>query len=327
MKMQSKQQYSWKTLLISTAVLVLTGCAQRDLEMMPDCGDLNLFFDWSGLGDADTAPTSMKVLFYNTVGDTLSVSGGSGALQAVLPFGQYKMLTYNKNAQGVGFRNLENLSQAEAYALPLSLPNLAPTLLRMAYAAPAGTYLAQPRNLYGAGGDTLNLLLGDAESDTLKPQTLIKQITLDIKVSGDISSVTSCNLTLENIASGVSLLTGVPIYGKPGTIAFDSNTTTSGFAATMSYFGKDTTAVSHELSLVLTFVDGGVQDVKTDFSTAMEQVEETTIPVNVQVDIDVTHTDAGFKATLQGWNIVEGTIVVGEIQKRTELIEKNKPIK
>jgi hypothetical protein len=308
MKKHSIQLCSWKIISITIAVIVLASCVRRDLEEMPTRGSLNLFFDWSELGSLDTIPTSMKVLFYNAVGDTLGAYGESGEQQVDLPFGEYKMLTYNTTAQGVSFRNLEDVSLAEAYAVPLSES----ALLANRYTKSTGSYLSQPRNLYGIGGDTVNLLLGNVCRDTLKPQTLIRQIALDIQIAGDISTVVSCNLSLENIASSVSLLTGKPVCGNPGIIALESDKNASGFGATVHYFGKDTTAVSHVLSLVLVFTDGGEQTVSTDFSAAMDSAEETTIPVNVKVDVDVTHTDAGFKANLKGWSIEKETIVINE---------------
>lgn len=274
-------------------LLQTSGCTMRQLDVVPDDSQVSINFDWSNLYPGESVPTGMYLYFYGSDGSVISKECTGSTFSGYLPKGNYRVLAYNTDAVGVGYRNINSYKDAQVYLLSQT----------------KATFLSQPVHVYGIGLDSLTVTSNEPLNTRLKPANLVRRVDVQVTVTGNKSAVGSCVSTLNGINEAVNIATGKAV-DISGLVSFVLSPTSQGYSSEVSLFGKTQNAPS-ELGVTLNFTGGGSQSLSMDVTNALDGVITTVVPVNVKIDVEVTGTiQGGFHATLKGWSVESKEIIV-----------------
>lgn len=282
-----------------------TSCVKRNLYVKPDEGRVELELNWQQIPSGESAPGQMSVYFYGANGSLTRGISQNNRSSAVLPIGQYKVLVFNENVEGVGFTDLEDYDKAHAYALPLNRKADGEEL-----------WIREPGWLYSANVGELTISTGDTVRQVLVPKPLVQRVTLNIRLTGDYQAVTSVSAALTGIAPAVRLATGLCSDGYASVTELDPKPLEGGgYTAHVLVFGvsttnSDGTPASNAIRLGLNFSNGGSQAIEEDISGGGMD-DPTNIEINIDIDIEVAATsEAGFTARVTKWEVTNGDMNV-----------------
>lgn len=276
--------------LLAALLFSSVHCTRRDLETPPEESAVNITFDWKNLHPDESTPAGMRLYFYKDDGSAIMTASCDGtAFSGTLVFGAYHVLAYNADADGVAYRNLDTYAGAQIYA---------PSWTKAAY-------ISQPLHAYGIGLESLTVSEGSETSAVMTPASLVKKVLLEVTFTGEASAVSSCDLTLDGIVQAVTLATG-ELAQETGTIAVTPTLTGSGFETLFTFFGK-APSVRNLLKLELGFTGGASQQLTLDLTTALENVNQVSAPVQVEAEIEISATAEGrFSASVLHWTDIPG---------------------
>lgn len=277
-----------------TYLLSGSSCTRRDLEIPPVDGMVNISFDWKNLLSGENIPSGMKLYFYSNDGKMIIRESNGTGFRGTLPNGTYHMLTYNNDASDVDYRNLDNYMEAEVY-VPVRTK--------------ATAYVSQPLHEYNTGVDRIVVSGVEELNQIVAPNAFVRKADIKIIVTGQRSAIASCSATLDGIAVGVNIATGVVDESGTGTISFVPLATAEGFESVVSFFGRAVSQVN-TLNVAFNYQGGGSQMLNVDISSALKNINTEVVEVAVNVNFDVTvKAFGGFTATLNGWSSVNRQVI------------------
>lgn len=253
--------------LLSSLLLMLTGCSRRDvLDDYPVSG-VEIELDWNGV--TNKLPEGVRAIFYpkNAQGrkiDTyLSVKGG----KVKVPPGRYSVVIYNYDTETVLIRGEEAYETIEAYTGHCT--GLGSGAEKMVWA---------PDPLYVVSLDDLRIENTEEVTQLeLKPKLVVRTYAFSVKAVG-----------LEYVASVMGVVDGMACCYNLGSrcrmdssnpILFEMNKTPYGVEGCFSTFGvldEMMTRAGETIKMTLAFVktDNSVQTVKVDVTDVVIEAEK-----------------------------------------------------
>lgn len=280
--------------LVLTLVSLLAGCVKRELLVEP--GErVRIVFDWKNLTDPALIPGSMQLWFYGPDNTVFSRLGSATAFDGTLPAGNYRVIFYNPDASGVNFKNLDRYDEAETNLLP----------------AEDGT-VSQPSDIYGTALPEYTVTPGQSNAVTVVPNISVHTLQLRVKAGGDQSAaVSAMQACMEGVATGLNLSTGQPLPGGNGKVNQPLSATGEDFECTFTLFGGDEQN-NGKLTLTLQMSDGSERKVSIDITETLQKInqQQTTVPLFIDMTLDITKIDGVFVGTIQDWEYKTGETVV-----------------
>lgn len=304
-------------LLLGAAVLSLSGCVKRELEVRPDEGYVEIALDWAGAG---TSPRSARYLFYNESGALVKeVSGVTDCFKGTLPVGDYRVVVHNTDAAQVDWRGCEKYESAEVFAKETNYGG-------DHHPGEGVPCIQEPREVFAAGGCNESERVEVRQMDTTRlsvtPVELTKRVALHFtaEVNG-AASVLALHGVLSGIAHGyfpgkrchnASSSCAVEFMAVPGTKAASSAYTTE-----VNVFGLLTTAQSpagtNTVHVTLDLDDGSQIKGVFDITPALQRILASgggAFPVEIPLEVTLRVQEAGLSATVEPW--IEGGEGSGE---------------
>lgn len=291
-----RSKYYFLLGLLAVLPFLQMGCTRLDLETYPGEGPVNIAFNWSNLLAGDSVPVAMKLCFYGK-DSVITRDCKDSVYRGMLPNGSYQVIAYNIDAKNVMYNQSDTYMGTEAIAQTRNSDTK------------AISYLSQPYHLYGIGLGSITVLGDSVVNETATPLPFVKKIHVKYTVTGEKQAIASCNASLSGIAMSVNIASG-KVSGKTGTVLFKPSSTSYGFESMVTFFGIADVSTNN-LSTVLDFTGGGNQTLDVNIAAALTEVNDATIPIDVNLDIAVTgNVGAGFGATLTGWTVDTENVIV-----------------
>ncbi len=134
------------------AVLILTGCTERDLEYRDRAGGLiNLAINWVN----GPVPTGAVIILYPVDGgENIILNTPAAGYSGPLPAGEYNVIAYSTEQYNLGFRNMDSFSQGQVYTIPNGTKLTQPGYISMGNSIVNKNILVVPQN--GTVNETIN---------------------------------------------------------------------------------------------------------------------------------------------------------------------------
>lgn len=279
--------------LLFIVLALLSSCVKRELILEPG-EQVRIIFDWSKIADTTAVPSAMQLWFYGADNVPLSRQASSTGYEGVLPAGNYRVIIYNPDASGVGFRNLDRFETGEVYALPQT-----------------GGMLAPSQQVYGVSIAEFKVSPGKTVDTTVSPLNYERTLVVRVKVEGDDGVISGMKATIEGVAKGANLATAAR---KPGGNAGMEQTLETGdpyYEGTFYLFGLDEQNPAN-LMLEMDLSDGTERTIRENITEALRHLNQQTVavPLLVELTIGVTEVDGVFVATLNNWIYRENEVVI-----------------
>lgn len=271
--------------LLSSLLLMLTGCSRRDiLDDYPVSG-VEITLDWDGV--TDKLPEGVRAIFYpkNAEGrkiDTyLSVRGG----KVKVPPGRYSVVIYNYDTETVMIRGEKAFETIEAYTGHCT--GLGSAAEKMVWA---------PDPLYVVSMDEVRIPNTEEVTQlNLKPELAIRTYAFNVKAIG-MQYVSSVMGVIEGMACSYHLGSGNRVNSS-NPVLFELNKTPDGVEGSFSTFGvldAMMTRAGGAINMTLAFIktDNSVHAVKVDIAEVVIEAEGGSggsgggTPPNIEIPIE-----------------------------------------
>jgi hypothetical protein len=301
--------------MLLIVLLVNGSCTKRDLEAKPTEGKVSITFNWKNLLSGESVPVGMRLYFYGSDGTTITKDcTGTAGFSGTLPNGTYQVLAYNTDANGVSYEGMDQYATATVVTSIQTKSAANTSSSASSKGLPAtrsATYLVQPGHVYAVGLGTITVsgLKEQGISLTATPLTLVRRADIKIKLTGQTTAVASCTETIDGITQKVNLTTGAVDATTTGMISYAPSAVTGGYESVVTFFGKAPSA-KNILTVVCNFTGGGSQIIPTDITTALNDLSDTVVEIQLNITIDITGTTPGnFQATLKDWRVENRNVV------------------
>lgn len=280
-------------------VLAMSSCVYH----MPDedwekNGKVRLHLDWQ---TRSSYPSGMTYYFYKDgTGRPVIRSGSASGYEGTLPSGQYKVVVCNTDCDNVQLEMDNGYEQAFGKARQISALKS------------ASVHIARPGNLYGTGGQLIDVGGEKIVVEELYPVSLVKTLELNIKVTGGEGNILITGLSgrLTGVSSQVQIPTGKALFNTPAFMAFEPESANPGvYTSSLNLFGlsdggEDGDPV--ELYLTLQMKNGKEITLSTDITGEVGDAFEQSVSAHVVLDLEIAYDEInGATITLSGWK--EGT--------------------
>lgn len=280
--------------LLFLIVLFLGGCVKREL-VIEEGERVRIAFDWSKILDPSAVPEGMQLWFYGADNIRLSRQASSTGFEGVLPDGNYRVIIYNPNAAGVGFRNMDRFETGEVYALEQ-----------------ADGMLTQLYRVYGLSIAEFTVKSGQKTDTTVMPVNYERQLIIQVRIEGEQQVIKNIGLTINGIASGANLATG----DRNGREKYSVESQSMRFVnpyykETFTLFGWDKQNPA-DVMLKIEMSDGSERTMRQNITQALQLLNEhpRTEPLLVEFTLGVTNVDGVFVATLEDWTYEDNKVVI-----------------
>lgn len=297
MKKQKKSRITgWIGLLV--CAFAMSSCVYH----MPDedwekNGKVRLHLDWQ---TRSSYPSGMTYYFYKDgTGRPVIRSGSASGYEGTLPSGQYKVVVCNTDCDNVQLEMDNGYEQAMGKARQISALKS------------ASVNLAGPGNLYGTGGQLIDIGGEETVVEELYPVSLVKTLELNIKVTGgEDTRLTGLSGRLTGVSAQIQIPTGKALFDTPAFMVFEPESADQGvYTSSLNMFGLSGRTVESdpvELYLTLKMKDGKEVTSSTDITEEVGNVFEQSISAHVILDLEITYDEInGATIILSGWQ--EGT--------------------
>lgn len=280
-------------------VLAMSSCVYH----MPDedwekNGKVRLHLDWQ---TRNSYPSGMTYYFYKDgTGRPVIRSGRASGYEGTLPSGQYRVVVCNTDCDNVELEMDNGYEQAFGKARQISALKS------------ASVHIARPGNLYGTGGQLIDVGGEKIVVEELYPVSLVKTLELNIKVTGGEGNILITGLSgrLTGVSSQVQIPTGKALFNTPAFMAFEPESANPGvYTSSLNLFGlsdggEDGDPV--ELYLTLQMKNGKEITLSTDITGEVGDAFEQSVSAHVVLDLEIAYDEInGATITLSGWK--EGT--------------------
>lgn len=288
-------------LLLAFSLLLAGACTEVDVKY-PDGGETPPPVDPETESavvitpSGGVMPSGTKYYFYDADGALVSAlpAKADGSLDHKLPFGTYKLLAVDDDAEGIEYRGMNSYATAGVYLTSGSADSRSAAAIMD---APGEVYVLR-----------LNEVVVEEEATakyTVTPSALTHTLTIDLELSGLTQEVISISGTLNGAYPSASLSTGKPftaaVENAPATAvqftAVYGEVTRSGDAGTypveirtLGVLNPGVDAIyTSELSLVVTTADGESFASTSDLTEALSEAanEEGDLPLDIQLAVTI----------------------------------------
>lgn len=302
-------------------IVCLCGCTKISVEDRPERADVTVWTDWNGLDVTGryaqsrlaTKEMNMKFDFYPLDGGApLEGEGTDEKFTGSLPAGDYLVLTYNKDVQGVAFTDMDNYLSATAHQSEES-----PADSR----ADGLTIVDQPSMLY-AGSCTQELVvprMGAVETvATMRQLTRSLRITFKMDKTDGLSNLAG---HLNGVCRSVVLATGEVTESARAeapqvAVDFDAPVTDVRTSVQLAFFGllnpENGDNYNSTLDFTLKGEDGWEQETTVDLTDPVTDIVKTSeveldleLPSDIVVKVEYTPTSVSAK--VESWTKGDGT--------------------
>lgn len=266
-------RYNVCLVLLTSLLLMLTGCSRRDvLDEYPVSG-IQIKLDWSGV--TDKLPDGMRAIFYpkDAEGRKMDAYFSAKGGEVKIPPGRYSMVIYNYNTETVQIRGEEAYETIEAFTGHCSGVNY----------PDAGQMVWEPDPLYVVSVEDLNIRnSNELLQFDYKPKLVVNTYSFSTEAAG-LNYVANVVGYVEGMAdcyrlgTGKKSCSGCPIYFE---LSRSGNMIKGSFSAYGSPATGGATRADALLKLTLAFVkvDYSIQKVEMDITEVIKAIEETTDP-------------------------------------------------
>ena len=250
-------------------------------------------------------PGALTYHFYGTDATTpyyKTVSCPDGNFSGTLPLGAYRVIAVNP-ASGVEFRNMAMYDQAAVH---------------LATATPASraddfTMVSQPGEVYAVVLNEITVSSQGKASYAPAPDLLTQTLNLPFELSNGLEAdVTAIAGTLRGVYPWVNLSTGTPASAvedcENTAVAFTAAGSGAQRSARISLFGicdpKGGEAYTNTLYLTLTLSNGTTEELAIDLTDALTEAmaeNEGSLPLDLEIPIDLERVPIGLTATVGEW--------------------------
>lgn len=289
------KHYNLNLQLLFLVAVLFSGCVKRELELSDGTG-VRINFDWRYVQNQQEIPSEMKLLFYSEEGFYLfSRTSSSDFYQSTLPQGKYRVLIFNPDAGGVNFRNMNSFNDAELYTLPQQDTNVTASL----------------QNIYGTSIEEMAVYAGQSTEVTVIPHYYVRTVILQLKLKGTATELAECSASIDGLSSSLNLFAGIPNPGANVQVSSPLEAKEDCYEAVYSLIGSDE---QHSSMVVidLSFSDGTHRTLSENVTDALKSLnkQEESIPLTIEMVIDVQSIDGVIVTTLEDWNYKQGDITV-----------------
>lgn len=294
MKKQKKGKIAGWMVFIAGAAILSSCVYHAPDEDWEKNGKVRLHLDWQTRSEY---PSGMTYYFYKDgIGRPVVRQGSASGYEGTLPAGQYKVVVCNTDCDNVELEMDNGYEQACGKARQISA--LKSSAVNIAY----------PGNLYGTGGQTIDVGGEEIVMEELYPVNLVKTLDLNIKTTEGEDIQLSGRLT--GVSAQIHIPSGKPLFDTPAIIVFEPELTTPGvYASSLNLFGLSTGTESNdavELYLTLKMKDGKEITSFTNITKDVSDAFDKSISTNIVLDLKVAYDEInGIKITVTGWE--EGT--------------------
>ena len=296
-----------QVMVLGAAVLSLTGCVKRELEIRPDEGYVEIALDWAGAG---TSSRSARYLFYNEAGALVKeVSGVTDCFKGTLPTGVYRLIVHNTDAGQVDWRGCEKYESAEVFAKETNYS----TGHHPAEGVPC---IQEPRDVFATGGcnesETVEVLQMDTTRLSVTPIKVTKRVAVRFALESS-EEIRSLHGVLGGVSHGffpgkgchnASSSCAVEFTAAPGTKAASDVYTTE-----VNVFGLLTTAQSpagtNTVHVILSLSDGTQVTGMFDITPTLKQLivaNGGALPDEIPLDVAIRIQGTDLSATVEPWD-------------------------
>lgn len=270
-------------------VAVSGGCSKHE----PDFSGkmcVRIVFDWSFLKGKQPVPTRMQLRFYDESGSFLfSRCSGADVYQGRLPVGRYRVLIYNPDMPGVGFRNLDNYREAEIYSLTRQ-PGSAGSV-------PA----AYSGDNYGTAIENFTVSAVQPTDTTLLPHTYVRAVALQVATGESMQDVVGCAVSVGGLYGAMNLSSGLPVPGTDVTLYGELEPKGNRYEGMLRLMGPGTKG-RNVLTLELRFADGTRKTFTKNITSFLEMLADQPGLVEPVIEFDVDVNAIGvWGVTLTDW--------------------------
>ena len=275
-----------KWVIYLVGALALSACTYHTPdEDWEKNGRVRLLLDWQ----TRSLPAVMTCYFYKDGADAPIVRRcDASGYEGTLPVGRYRVVVCNTDCENV------LLETDKGYETACGRARQSSSLKSSAVS------IAQPGNLYGTGCEAVDIDGEEIAVCELTPANLIRNLELNIKITGGETDVMvhPGKLTgrLMGLSSGVYLTSGKPLSGTPAFMSFEPELTFSGvYTAMLNLFNlPEEEEVSSPVNLLLDMElsDGREVSTSTDITGEIGKafVENT---FSVVLDLTIRYDEIG----------------------------------
>ena len=274
------------TILALALLLTLGGCVKDELHDTPhpDTGGIAVTADWTQRGEGVDIPAEWTVTMGGYTG---TETGATHSSDHLFSPGNYTLAAYN---------------------IPEGITVSGTTA---AVAAADGGFIVNTPGWLFTSVQEVEIEADTDYSLTAVMQQQVRQLTLVIEPAGDAADrIESIDGTLSGAAGTLDFATGT--HGTPSELGLHFTKITSGDAAgkwmaTVRLLGIAGDA--QRLTATLTYTDGNPQptSLNSDLTSALDGFNDgKTAPLTLGGTIAETPGEAGFTATISGWEEVDG---------------------
>ena len=299
-------------LLVWVALLCLPACTQAEFTLREDNtiqGPVKIYPDMS-----DYTLPAVHYYFYH-INDVVACitreCDGKGNFEGTLPVGTYRVIATNIDAGNVEFSDMGSHRSAKA-----TLSEFTPSRSGH-FSRATQTVLAQPGKVYSTIIDELKVTAYGEERHTPSPALLTRQVTLSFTLMDGLEEeVSTISGTLNGVYPSVQLYscqhsTESAVQSPTMAVLFQTTAEDNIHRARVSLFGLCNpsygTVYSSVLQLQLDMNDGSTDTTTFDLTDSLSAIIEQnagTIPIQLQLLIELRKTDVGIEVGVVEW--IEG---------------------
>jgi len=304
--------------LVWGVLLYLPSCTQAEFVLREDNtiqGPVKIYPDMS-----DHTLPAVQYHFYH-INDVIACitreCDGKGNFEGTLPVGTYRVIATNINAGNVDFSEMGSHRSAKATLSELSSARAVGFSRAADFSRAAQTVLAQPGKVYSTIIEELSVTAYGDERHTPSPALLTRQVTLSFTLlDGLEEEVATISGTLNGVYPSVQLYscqysTESSVQSPTMAVQFQTTAEDNVHRARVSLFGLCNpsygTVYSSVLQLQLDMNDGNTDTTNFDLTNSLSAIIEQnagTIPIQLQLLIELRKTDVGIEVGVVEW--VEG---------------------
>ena len=278
-------------------------CSSEEKPEQSSYGFIWYSLKWEQAMSGYESPKKVRYCFYPLEkGAMIQIESDTSGLKFTLPPDTYRLLVFNCDADNIQFRNMNSFETAEAF-----IPET----------KAAGGTTSGRTPLYGIAIDNLEVEANDGANNKreFSPASLIREVTLDIKVEG-MEYIKECKGQLTGVPAAFNLSKQEIVPDKTTTVNFETTTSAEGIKTNVLILGtppkQGTTPPAlpkNEVQLDFTLNDGSTTTSTLDLGNSIGETEGNKVNVDVSVTVE---KDASFTVTINKWEVSAGDDMIIE---------------
>lgn len=278
--------------MLLLAAFTLEGCVKRtefELASIPE-GQIEIDLEW----EQDATPTPLTFAFYHAEEGALlykEFEGTTEGFKGMLPPGDYHVIAYDKSAQRVSYRNMDNYHRAEVYAQSVA----------EAVKAGEGQLISEPGMVYAVGVcvgmETLPITADKTLKAKAQPLDRTRKVMLNFEIKNG-TAITTITGAIGGVSSSV-LLCSCTSSNYSAQVPFHVDRATDNtFYTSVALFDFISSAVGDEqvntMYVTLGEADGSTHELTLDLTDVIRDIihnNDGVIPIEIPIEVVFDMTD------------------------------------